>query len=122
MDAESQPSARIAPFVLALGVAVLLVGLIVSPLVIAPLGGAITLAAAWTWVRRDHSPPRTPPSSVSPRQAVERYSRNRFLERATLGLGGLVALGVAVPAVGFTVLPSFLGQRRRPVGLGPLAA
>jgi Rieske Fe-S protein len=122
MDRQSQPTAGITPLVLALGVAVLLVGLIVSPLVIAPLGGAITLAAGWTWARRGHSPPRVPPATVSPPQAVERYSRNRFLERATLALGGLVTLGVAVPAVGFAVLPSFLGRRRRPVDLGPLAA
>jgi Rieske Fe-S protein len=54
--------------------------------------------------------------------AVERYSRNRFLERATLALGGLITLGVSVPVVGFTVLPSFLGRRRRPVDLGPLRA
>jgi Rieske Fe-S protein len=52
----------------------------------------------------------------------ERYPRSRLLERATLALGGLVALGVTLPAAGFAVLPSFLGQRRRPVDLGPIAA
>ena len=41
---------------------------------------------------------------------------------ATLGLGGLVAAGVALPAAGFAVLPSLTGQRRRPVDLGPLDA
>jgi menaquinol-cytochrome c reductase iron-sulfur subunit len=122
MDRQSLPTAGITPLVLSLGVAVLLVGLIVSPLVIAPLGAAITLAAGWTWVRRDDSSPRVPPVAASPPRAVERYSRNRFLEQATLALGGLVALGVAVPAVSFAVLPSFLGGRRRPVDLGPLAA
>jgi menaquinol-cytochrome c reductase iron-sulfur subunit len=45
-----------------------------------------------------------------------------LLERATLALGGLVGLGVALPVVGFTVLPSFLGQRQRPVDLGPMSA
>jgi Rieske Fe-S protein len=52
----------------------------------------------------------------------ERYSRSRFLERATLGLGGLVALTVGLPAAGLVLLPSFLGQRRLPVDLGPTAA
>src|SRR5207302_6112313 len=48
--------------------------------------------------------------------------RSRLLERATLGLGGLVALGVALPAAGLAVLPSLLGQRRRPVDFGPVVA
>ena len=46
------------------------------------------------------------------------YPRNRFLARATLGLGGLVAAGAALPAAGFALLPSLLRQRRRPVDLG----
>ena len=45
-----------------------------------------------------------------------------MLERTTLGLGGLVGLGVALPAVGVAFLPSFLGQRRPPVDLGPIEA
>jgi hypothetical protein len=44
----------IAPLAFAIGIAVLLVGLIVNPLVIAPLGGAITLIAVAAWIRRDH--------------------------------------------------------------------
>jgi Rieske Fe-S protein len=45
-----------------------------------------------------------------------------MLERATLGLGGIVVLGVALPAAGFTVLPSLFGQRQRAVDLGPIDA
>ena len=37
------------------GIVVSLVGLIVNPLVIAPLGGAITLLAAIAWIR-EHWP------------------------------------------------------------------
>jgi Rieske Fe-S protein len=59
---------------------------------------------------------------VEREQFVERFPRNRMLERATLGLGGLIALGVALPAAGFAVLPAFLGQRRRAVNLGPIGA
>jgi Rieske Fe-S protein len=117
--------AGIAPLCFALGIAVLLVGLIVNPVVIAPLGGAITLAAGFVWVRRGNAttgPPITPSVETTDRGSGERYSRSRLLERATLGLGGLVALSVALPAAGFAVLPSFLGQRRRPVDLGPIAA
>jgi hypothetical protein len=52
MDAPSTPAgASIVPLAFAIGVAVLLVGLIVSPLVIAPLGGAITRVTAFIWLR-----------------------------------------------------------------------
>jgi len=53
---------------------------------------------------------------------AERYTRSRLLERATLALGGLVGLGIALPAAGLAFLPSFLGQSRRPVDLGPIDA
>jgi Rieske Fe-S protein len=110
----------------AIGIAVLLVGLIVDPLVITPLGGGITLLAGAAWVRGNH---RTEHSQHAPAARVPehetgepRFPRSRLLERATLGLGGLVALGVALPTAGFAVLPSFLGRRQRPVDLGPIAA
>ncbi len=53
---------------------------------------------------------------------AERYPRSRLLELATLGIGGLVAAGVALPAAGFALLPSLVGQRRRRVDLGPISA
>jgi menaquinol-cytochrome c reductase iron-sulfur subunit len=109
----------LAPVTFAIGIVVLLVGLIVNPLVIAPLGGAITLLAGAAWTRGG----RPGPARVRPaRTDEERFPRSRLLERATLGLGGLVALGVALPAAGFAILPTLLGQRRRPVDLGPVAA
>jgi Rieske Fe-S protein len=52
----------------------------------------------------------------------ERFPRSKLLERATIALGGLVALTATLPAVGLAVLPSFLGQRRRAVDLGPVSA
>jgi Rieske Fe-S protein len=119
-------AATVWPISFAAGVAVLLIGLIVNPEVIAPLGGALTVLAGFGWVRGGGSD-RQPTSTEAKRpQAAapdgERYPRNRFLERATLGLGGLVAAGVALPAAGFALLPSLVGQRRRPVDLGPLGA
>jgi Rieske Fe-S protein len=128
MDAQSPPpaGAGIWPVSFAIGIAVLLVGLIVSPLVIAPLGGAITLLAGAAWVRGNRRTPRTEmaPAAREPRDETseQRFPRSRLLERATLGLGGLVALGVGLPTAGFASFPSFLGQRRRPVDLGPFSA
>jgi Rieske Fe-S protein len=111
----------VAPLGVALGVAVLLVGVIVSPLVIAPLGGAVAVAFGLAWMRGGRRP-RTATEPQAPAGDEERYPRSKLLERATLALGGLVALGVALPAVGFAVLPSFHGQRRRSVDLGPISA
>jgi Rieske Fe-S protein len=109
------------PIAVAAGVATLLVGLVVNPEVIAPLGGAIAVAAVIGWVRGDRS--AEPPAETKPRrEPVDRFPRNRFLERATLGLGGLIAAAVAVPTAGLALLPSLVGQRRRAVDLGPLEA
>jgi Rieske Fe-S protein len=119
-----QPSnqAGIAPLSFAIGVVVLLVGLVVNPLVIAPLGGAITLVAAVAWIRRDD--PTTAEAAEPPRSTAteELYTRSRALERATLALGGLVGLGIALPVAGFTLLPSFLRKRQQPIDLGPTSA
>jgi quinol---cytochrome c reductase iron-sulfur subunit, bacillus type len=119
MDDQRGPG--VAPLGVAIGVAVLLIGLVIDPLVIAPLGGAITIAAGFIWARQGDA--ATVPTVATAEQATdERFPRSRLLERATLALGGLVALGVALPAAGFALLPSFLGQKRRPVDLGPIAA
>jgi Rieske Fe-S protein len=126
-DEPAAPTtATVWPICFAVGVAVLLVGLIVNPEVIAPLGGAITILAGFGWVRGGR-PDRQPTSIEAARpQAApsdgERYPRSRFLQRATLGLGGLIAAGVALPAAGLAILPPFVGQRRRPVDLGPIGA
>ena len=126
MDAQSpSTAASIAPLSVAIGVAVLLVGLIVSPFVIAPLGAAVGLVAGFVWVRTNHpkqSTTVTPAAEPHAGRDEERFPRSRLLERATIGLGGIVALGAALPAAGFAILPSFLGQRRRAVDLGPISA
>jgi Rieske Fe-S protein len=122
---DEQAAATIWPISFAIGVALLLVGLIVNPAVISPLGGAIVIVAAFAWIRGSSSVEEHTTSDERASQEVERgerYPRSRFLERATLGLGGVVAGAVALPAVGLAVLPSFLGQRRRPVDLGSVSA
>jgi Rieske Fe-S protein len=120
---QTSPDHTVAPVALAVGIAVLLVGLVIDPLVIAPIGAAIAIAAAFLWVRRGEQPEA---AGVAPPPVAgagdERYSRSRVLERATLALGGLVGLGVALPAAGFAILPPFLAPRHRLIDLGPISA
>jgi Rieske Fe-S protein len=120
---KGSTAATIWPVTVAIGVAVVLVGLIINPLVFVPLGGGIAVVGAALWIRGNRTAPsREQTAIVSLEQSGERFPRNRLLERATLGLGGLVALGVGLPIAGFAVLPAFLGQRRRAVNLGPIGA
>jgi Rieske Fe-S protein len=119
---DAPAAATIWPISFALGVAVLLVGLIVNLEVVAPLGGAIAFLGGVGWVRGWRSAPHPAAVASSDATDAERFPRSRLLEAATVGLGGLVALGVALPAAAFAVLPSLLGQRRRPVDLGPISA
>ena len=107
----------------AIGVAVLFVGLVVNLQVVAPIGGAIALVAGLAWIRSSGSkrcPVTARPSASAEETSAERFPRNRLLERATIGLGGLVALGALLPAVGAAVLPAFLNQRGKAIDVGPL--
>jgi Rieske Fe-S protein len=114
------------PIAFAAGVATLLVGLIVNVEVVAPVGGAITVLAVFGWVRSGARPRSYPQVDDPPprqrRQDAARYSRGRLLSRATLGLGGLVAAGAALPVAGLALLPGVAGQRQRRVDLGPISA
>jgi Rieske Fe-S protein len=127
--AQSTSSASgIWPVSVAIGIAVMLVGLIVNPLVIAPLGGAITFLGGFFWVRANSGTPQreiaVAPPAVARRSGedVERFPRSRFLEWATLALGGIIGLFVVLPAAGVAVLSSFGGRRQRPIDLGPMGA
>jgi Rieske Fe-S protein len=144
-DEPHLPSPSLWPIGFAIGVAVLLVGLIISPTIIGPIGGAIALVFAFLWARdatremRGHTvevepeqrelveagtgetgPPATAgPDAMPPPQPGERFPRSKFLEGATLGLGVVIGGLITVPVAGLAVLPSFLGQKRHPVDLGP---
>jgi Rieske Fe-S protein len=54
--------------------------------------------------------------------ADETFPRSRLLELATLGIGGLVAAAVGLPAAALSILPAFLGRERRDADLGPVEA
>jgi Rieske Fe-S protein len=125
------PSPSIWPFAFAGGLALVLVGLIVSwP--IAAIGAAIAVVFGFLWIRDvtgevrrvPAAEPAPPPVSelAEPEEPVEveRYPRARFLEGATLGIGALIGGIVTVPALGFMVAPAFVAQEYDPIDLGPL--
>jgi Rieske Fe-S protein len=137
------PPPTLWPIGFAIGIAVVLVGLIVDPTVISAIGGAITLLFGVLWIRDATAEFRGRPIHVEPetrelretsaapaRPALaaeaappepgERFPRSKFLEASTLGLGGVIGAVVSLPALGFAVLPSFLGKNRHRVDLGPL--
>jgi Rieske Fe-S protein len=120
---EQQAGPTLAPIVFAIGVAVILAGLVVNLEVIAPAGVAITVLAAVAWIRGSGKRSQAQTKTLEPAtNEGERFPRSRLLERATLGLGGLVAAGVALPAIGAAVLPAFSHTKARAIDLGPIGA
>jgi quinol---cytochrome c reductase iron-sulfur subunit, bacillus type len=141
------PPPTLWPLGFAIGVAVILVGLIVNPMIVAPIGGAIAIVFGFLWARdataelRGHrivveperretveagtgqiGPPATAGGPAMPPPAPgERFARSKFLEFSTLGLGGVIGGLITVPVAGFAVLPSFLGQKKHEVDMGPVA-
>jgi Rieske Fe-S protein len=129
-DEPHQPSPTVWPIGFAIGIAVLLVGLIINPLWLGTIGGVITLVFGFLWAREATAELRGRPVHVEPERAAEtsvaqppsgeRFPRNKFLEYTTLGLGGVIGGIVTVPVLGFTVLPGFLHQKRHQVDIGPV--
>jgi len=136
-DEPHPPSPTLWPAGFAVGIAVVLVGLIVDPAVISSIGAVVAIVFGFLWARQATAELRGRAVAVEPetrelRAAAEaqarpaptavRFPRSRFLEGATLGLGGVIGGLVTLPVAGFAVLPSFLGQKRHEVDLGLLTA
>jgi Rieske Fe-S protein len=133
-DEPQLPSPSLWPIGFAIGIAVILVGLIIDPLWISTIGGAIALVFGIFWARDatselrgrpltispEHREP-TAPSAVEPAPSEHSFPRNRFLEGTTLGLGAVIGGMITVPVAGFAVLPGFLHQKRHKVDLGLLS-
>jgi Rieske Fe-S protein len=145
-DGPHLPGPTLYPIGFAAGVACVLIGLIVNPTIVAPIGGAIAIIFAFLWAReatagyrgevepieperRQVRPTETAPpipahegEAAMPEPAPgERFPRSRFLEGATLGLGGLIGGIVTVPIAGMALAPAFGKQGKHRVDLGPLS-
>jgi Rieske Fe-S protein len=132
------PGPSIWPAGFAVGIVVLLVGLIISWFIVG-IGALLMLAFGFLWVRdltagtplahAPEVPPERPTGPNLPAPAggpamphaePERYARSKFLELSTLGLGGVIGGMVTVPALGFMVMPAFLKQGQKDIDVGPI--
>jgi quinol---cytochrome c reductase iron-sulfur subunit, bacillus type len=125
------------PIGFAIGVACLLLGLVIS-WIVAAIGVVLAVVFGLLWARdvtrdvRDEVPaiePETravadaPSTTVVPAVAEEplpAYTRSRFLEATTIGLGAAIGAVVTLPVLGFTVLPSFTNLDESQTDLGPI--
>jgi Rieske Fe-S protein len=123
------------PIGFAVGVVVLLVGVVVSWVIIG-VGAIITVVFALLWVRdltagtalalapeveaESAAAAAAAEAELPPTPLEERYPRAKFLELSTLGLGGVIGGLVSVPAFGFMIAPSFLKQGFKDHDVGPL--
>jgi Rieske Fe-S protein len=127
-----EPSPTIWPVGFAIGIACILVGLILGTVVLV-VGAVLTVLFGFLWARDVTSGYRAPPPEpvVAPMPAHKaepepqegdliRYPRAKFLEAATLGLGGVIGGVVTLPVLGFTVLPPFVKQGHADIDVGAL--
>ena len=138
-DTSHVPGPSLWPIGFAIGVACLLVGLVIS-WIVAAIGAVLAVAFGILWARevtrdvRDEVPAIEPetravadrPSAAVPATAtaapepLPAYTRSRFLEASTLGVGAAIGAIVTLPVLGFMVLPSFTNLEEDEVDLGPL--
>jgi len=138
------PPPSLWPIGFAVGIVVILVGLVINPELISVIGAIIATVFGFLWARdataelrgqaivveperRDlveagagrTAPPADQQGAALPSPAEGgKIPRSRFLEGATLGLGGVIGGLITVPVAGFAVLPSFLRQEQHKVDMG----
>jgi menaquinol-cytochrome c reductase iron-sulfur subunit len=122
------PSPSLWPVGFAVGIAILLTGVVVGWVVVG-IGAAIALVFGFLWARdvggrAAPAPPSGEPTApvAAGEDEIERFPRSRFLEGATLGLGGVIGGLITVPVAWFAVVPTFLDQKHEDVDIGPLGA
>jgi Rieske Fe-S protein len=135
-DTTHGPGPSLWPIGFAIGVACLLVGLVIS-WIVAAIGAVLAVVFGILWARdvtrnvRGEVPEIEPETrvvadtgTVAPVVAREEplpaYTRSRFLEASTLGVGAAIGAIVTLPVLGFMVLPSFTNVEEDEADLGPI--
>jgi len=125
------PPPSLWPVGFAIGVAVLLTGLIIGWWIVL-LGAILTVAFGFLWIRDLGAETRAAPApalepvtaaepvTVEPEAEYERFPRSKFLEASTLGVGAIIGGLVTVPALGFAVLPAFTSSDDPNVDVGAI--
>ena len=135
-DTPHVPGPSLWPIGFAIGVACLLLGLVIS-WIVAAIGAVLAVGFGLLWARdvtrevRGEVPEIEPETravadeaatAVAPtaKAPLPTYSRSRFLEATTLGLGAAIGGVLTLPVLGFMVLPSFTDVEEDEVDLGPI--
>jgi Rieske Fe-S protein len=137
-DTRHVPGPSLWPIAFAIGVACLLLGLVIS-WIVAAVGAAIAVVAGFLWARdvthdvRGEVPSIEPETravadsastgvttAVAADPPLPAYTRSRFLEASTLGVGAAIGAIVTLPVLGFMVLPSFTNVEEDEADLGPI--
>jgi Rieske Fe-S protein len=136
-DNSHLPGPSLWPIAFAIGVACLLLGLVIS-WIVAAIGAVIAVVFGFLWARdvtrdvRDDVPhiepekravadaPSAQVAAVETDRPLPAYTRSRFLEASTLGVGAAIGAIVTLPVVGFMVLPSFTNVEEDEADLGPI--
>ena len=131
-EERGAPGPTVWPILFALGIALILIGVVLNWVVFG-IGIGVAAIAAMGWIygstrrlRRSEEPAtlvaeEPVAAEVEEVEEAERYPRNVFLERTTLGLGAVIGAAVTVPVVGFAVAPTFIGQGDKDIDLGPMS-
>ncbi len=134
------PPPSLWPVGFAIGIVCILVGLVVSWAAVV-VGAVITVIFGFLWARDvvtrgeprvrvegEPPPPAAPAGPPDQGEAAmpepepgERFPRSKFLEGATLGLGGVITGIVTIPILGFAVLPAFTREEKHEADLGPVS-
>jgi Rieske Fe-S protein len=128
------PPPSLWPVGFAVGIAILLLGLVVG-WEVALLGAILAVSFGALWIRDVtgdmRGRPEPPVAEQAPAEPVylapaepgeeeQRYGRSTFLAASTLGLGAAIGGIVTVPPLGFMIAPAFIDQGSDDVELGAL--